>query len=127
MGNHFAKGKLKMVRQYYNNYKRNVAVKCIGYIIIAALTILLMYNIAVIEISKPAKCVFSVAFAIPVLFIFILICLYCIQFWNARRFIKAQDYQFIRRNDTPYLQIPGMCISIDECGKVIILDDYWQE
>lgn len=55
-----------------------------------------MYNIAVIEISKPAKCVFSVAFAIPVLLIFILICLYYIQFWNVRRTIKAQDYQLIQ-------------------------------
>lgn len=96
MGNYFAKGKSKMIKQYYNNYKRNIFIKCIGYLIIATLTILLMYNIAVIEISKPAKCVFSVAFAIPVLLIFILICLYYIQFWNVRRSIKAQDYQLIQ-------------------------------
>lgn len=96
MGNYFAKGKSKMIKQYYNNYKRNIFIKCIGYLTIATLTILLMYNIAVIEISKPAKCVFSVAFAIPVLLIFILICLYYIQFWNVRRTIKAQDYQLIQ-------------------------------
>ena len=113
-----------MVKQYYNNYKRNIVIKCIGYIIIATLTILLMYNIAVIEISKPAKCVFCVAFAIPVLLIFTLIFLYCIQFWNVRRSVKAQDYQFIQRNGVSYLQIPDMCISIDECGKVVTLDDY---
>ena len=113
-----------MVKRYYNNYKRNIVIKCIGYIIIATLTILLIYNIAVVEISKPAKCVFSVTFTIPVLLIFTLICLYCIQFWNVRRLIKTQDYQLIQKNGISYLQIPGMCISIDECGKVIILDDY---
>ena len=116
-----------MVKRYYNNYKRNIVIKCIGYIIIATLIILLMYNVDVAEISKPAKCAFSVAFAIPVLLIFILICLYCIQFWNVRRSIKVQDYRFIQRNDISYLQIPDMCISIDECGVVSILDDYWQE
>ena len=124
MGNHFTKGKSKMIKRYYNNYKRNIFIKCIGYLIIATLTILLMYNVDVAEISKPAKCAFSVAFAIPVLLIFILIFPYCIQFWNVRRSIKAQDYQLIQRNGISYLQTPSMCISIDECGKVIILDDY---
>ena len=44
-----------MIKRYYNNYKRNIVIKCIGYIIIATLTILLMYNVDVAEISKPAN------------------------------------------------------------------------
>lgn len=113
-----------MIKRYYNNYKKNIIIKCISCIIIATLIILLMYNIAVVEISKPAKCVFSVAFVIPVLLIFTLIFLYCMQFLNIRRSIKTQDYQLIQKNGISYLQIPSMCISIDECGQVIILDDY---
>jgi membrane protein required for beta-lactamase induction len=112
-----------MIELYYNNYKRNIVTKCISCIITATLTILLMYNVTVIEISKTAKYIFCVAFTIPVLLILILIFLYCIQFWNVRRFVKVQDYQLIRKNDVSYLQIPDMCISIDECGKVVILDD----
>ena len=111
-----------MVKRYYNNYKRNIAIKCISCIITATMTILLMYNVAVIEISKTAKYIFCVALTIPVLLILILIFLYCIEFWNIRKSIKAQDYQFIQRNGVSYLQIPGMCISIDECG-VSILDE----
>ena len=96
-----------------------------GYTIIAILTLLLIYNIANIEELGIMKNIFCIALAIPVLLIFMLIFMYFIQFWNIRRSVKSQDYQFIQRNGTSYLQIPGMCISIDECGKVIILDDYW--
>ena len=92
-----------MVELYYNNYKRNIFTKCISCIITATLTILLMCNVAIIEISKPVKYTFCAAFAIPVLLILILIFLYCIQFWNVRKYVKVQDYQFIQRNGVSYL------------------------
>lgn len=116
-----------MIKQYYNNYKRNIFIKCIGCIIITTLIILLIYTIGNIEEGEIAKRTLCVILSIPVLLILSLISMYCIQFWNVRRYVKAQDYQFIQRNGTSYLQIPGMCICIDECGQVIILNDYWQE
>lgn len=101
-----------MIKRYYNNYKKNIIIKCISCIIIATLIILLMYNIAVVEISKPAKCVFSVAFVIPVLLIFTLIFLYCMQFLKIRRSIKTQDYQLIQKKTAYHICKYPVCASV---------------